>query len=72
MAAVLERSFIEICGFERETVHRLREVTVNLGNVFTGGGALLTGQTRLFYRTFVPPQSARGAERHHMLTASIG
>uniref|UniRef100_A0A8C4HGK3 Nuclear pore complex protein Nup160 n=1 Tax=Dicentrarchus labrax TaxID=13489 RepID=A0A8C4HGK3_DICLA len=31
MAAVLERSFIEICGFERETLHRVREVTVNLG-----------------------------------------
>ncbi|XP_039979378.1 nuclear pore complex protein Nup160-like, partial [Xiphias gladius] len=31
MAAVLERSFIEICGFERETLHRFREVTVNLG-----------------------------------------
>eukprot|EP00064_Thunnus_orientalis_P018534 superscaffoldBa00004308_g18635 len=30
MAAVLERSFIEICGFERETLHRFREVTVNL------------------------------------------
>ena len=30
-AAVLERSFIEICGFERETLHRFREVTVNLG-----------------------------------------
>lgn len=31
MAAALERSFIEICGFERETLHRFREVTVNLG-----------------------------------------
>uniref|UniRef100_A0A8D0A5A8 Nucleoporin 160 n=1 Tax=Sander lucioperca TaxID=283035 RepID=A0A8D0A5A8_SANLU len=31
MAAVLERSFIEICGFERETLHRFREVTVDLG-----------------------------------------
>ncbi|XP_075941449.1 nuclear pore complex protein Nup160 isoform X2 [Anarhichas minor] len=30
MAAVLERSFIEICGFERETLHRFRDVTVNL------------------------------------------
>ncbi|XP_070763459.1 nuclear pore complex protein Nup160 [Enoplosus armatus] len=38
MAAVLERSFIEICGFERETLHRFREVTVNLGlNALPGG-----------------------------------
>ncbi|XP_047451481.1 nuclear pore complex protein Nup160 [Mugil cephalus] len=29
--AALERSFIEICGFERESVQRFREVTVNLG-----------------------------------------
>lgn len=33
MAAALERSFIEICGFERETLSRFREVTVNLGEV---------------------------------------
>lgn len=31
MAAALERSFIEICGFERETLNRFREVSVNLG-----------------------------------------
>lgn len=31
MAAVLERSFIEICGFERESVQRFRDVTVDLG-----------------------------------------
>uniref|UniRef100_A0A672YNC0 Nucleoporin 160 n=1 Tax=Sphaeramia orbicularis TaxID=375764 RepID=A0A672YNC0_9TELE len=38
MAAVLERSFIEICGFERETLRRIREVTVNLGlNALPGG-----------------------------------
>lgn len=35
MAAALERSFIEICGFERETLHRFREVTVNLGKLLT-------------------------------------
>lgn len=29
--AALERSFIEICGFERETLHRFREVTVDQG-----------------------------------------
>lgn len=29
----MERSFIEICGFERETLHRFREVTINLGKV---------------------------------------
>eukprot|EP00063_Salmo_salar_P006264 XP_013981099.1 PREDICTED: nuclear pore complex protein Nup160-like isoform X2 [Salmo salar] len=31
MAAVLERSFIEISGFERETLPTFREITVNLG-----------------------------------------
>jgi len=30
-AALLERSFIEICGFERETLHRFREISVDLG-----------------------------------------
>lgn len=29
--AALERSFIEICGFERETLHRFRELTVDQG-----------------------------------------
>ncbi|KAM7003163.1 LOW QUALITY PROTEIN: nuclear pore complex protein Nup160 [Tautogolabrus adspersus] len=38
MAAVLERSFIEICGFERESVPRFREVTVNLGVAALPGG----------------------------------
>ncbi|TKS72889.1 Nuclear pore complex protein [Collichthys lucidus] len=38
MAAVLERSFIEICGFERETAQRFREVTVNLGLSALPGG----------------------------------
>ncbi|KAM3610070.1 uncharacterized protein V6R79_024806 [Siganus canaliculatus] len=33
MAASLERSFIEICGFERETVQRFREVIVELPGV---------------------------------------
>ncbi|XP_057184920.1 nuclear pore complex protein Nup160 isoform X1 [Triplophysa rosa] len=33
MAGVLERSFIEICGFERETVSRFREITINLAGV---------------------------------------
>ncbi|KAK9516046.1 hypothetical protein VZT92_024008 [Zoarces viviparus] len=37
MAAVLERSFIEICGFERETLHRFRDVTVNLPGALPGG-----------------------------------
>uniref|UniRef100_A0A674CRB0 Nucleoporin 160 n=1 Tax=Salmo trutta TaxID=8032 RepID=A0A674CRB0_SALTR len=31
MAAVLERSFIEISGFERETLPTFREITLNLG-----------------------------------------
>ncbi|XP_068452615.1 nuclear pore complex protein Nup160 [Clinocottus analis] len=40
MAAVLERSFLEICGFERETLHRFRDVTVKLPGVsaLPGGG----------------------------------
>ncbi|KAK0152332.1 Nuclear pore complex protein Nup160 [Merluccius polli] len=38
MAALLERSFIEICGFERETLHRFREITVNLGLSALPGG----------------------------------
>lgn len=33
VVAALERSFIEICGFEREALHRFRDVTVNLGKV---------------------------------------
>ncbi|XP_029010164.1 nuclear pore complex protein Nup160 isoform X2 [Betta splendens] len=37
-AAALERSFIEICGFERETPHRFKEVTVNLGLTVVAGG----------------------------------
>ncbi|XP_016094046.1 nuclear pore complex protein Nup160-like [Sinocyclocheilus grahami] len=31
MAGVLERSYIEICGFERESVLRFRQITLNLG-----------------------------------------
>ncbi|KAM9854925.1 nuclear pore complex protein Nup160 [Aulostomus maculatus] len=38
MAAALERSYIEICGFERETVPRFREVTVDLGLPAPPGG----------------------------------
>ncbi|KAM6973336.1 nuclear pore complex protein Nup160 [Aplochiton taeniatus] len=38
MAAVLERSYIEICGFERETLPRFREITVNLGLEAISGG----------------------------------
>uniref|UniRef100_A0A672R955 Nuclear pore complex protein Nup160-like n=1 Tax=Sinocyclocheilus grahami TaxID=75366 RepID=A0A672R955_SINGR len=30
MAGVLERSYIEICGFERESVLRFRQITLNL------------------------------------------
>lgn len=35
MAAALERSYIEICGFEREAERRPRELTANLGNTCT-------------------------------------
>ncbi|XP_035252589.1 nuclear pore complex protein Nup160 [Anguilla anguilla] len=38
MAAVLERSFIEICGFERETLPKFRDITVNLGLTALPGG----------------------------------
>nr|XP_055048716.1 nuclear pore complex protein Nup160 [Misgurnus anguillicaudatus] len=38
MAGVLERSYIEICGFERETVSRFREITINLGVGAHSGG----------------------------------
>ncbi|KAJ3596189.1 hypothetical protein NHX12_002598 [Muraenolepis orangiensis] len=38
MAALLERSFIEICGFERETLHRFKEITVDLGLSSLPGG----------------------------------
>lgn len=45
MAAALERSFIEICGFERETLNRFREVTVNLGEA---ANRLLTSPSSCF------------------------
>ncbi|KAJ8402930.1 hypothetical protein AAFF_G00362440 [Aldrovandia affinis] len=38
MAAVPERSFIEICGFERETLPKFRDLTVNLGLTALPGG----------------------------------
>ncbi|XP_017292270.1 nuclear pore complex protein Nup160 [Kryptolebias marmoratus] len=38
MAAVLERSFVEFCGFEREAERRFREVTVNPGVSAPPGG----------------------------------
>ncbi|KAJ8344194.1 hypothetical protein SKAU_G00315230 [Synaphobranchus kaupii] len=38
MAAVPERSFIEICGFERETLPKFRDITVNLGLTALPGG----------------------------------
>ncbi|XP_051547988.1 nuclear pore complex protein Nup160 isoform X1 [Myxocyprinus asiaticus] len=40
MAAVLERSYIEICGFERETVSRFRDITVNLAGVGVHSGGV--------------------------------
>ncbi|XP_026220910.1 nuclear pore complex protein Nup160 isoform X2 [Anabas testudineus] len=49
MAAVLERSFIEICGFERETLHRFREVTVNLGLTALPGGAKFPDSAGAFH-----------------------
>ncbi|KAG9333464.1 hypothetical protein JZ751_011533 [Albula glossodonta] len=38
MAAVSERSFIEICGFERETLPKFRDIQVNLGLTALPGG----------------------------------
>uniref|UniRef100_A0A8C2ERT1 Nucleoporin 160 n=1 Tax=Cyprinus carpio TaxID=7962 RepID=A0A8C2ERT1_CYPCA len=38
MAGVLERSYIEICGFERESVLRFRQITLNLGVAVHSGG----------------------------------
>ncbi|XP_036390935.1 nuclear pore complex protein Nup160 [Megalops cyprinoides] len=38
MAAVPERSFIEICGFERETLPKFRDINVNLGLAAVPGG----------------------------------
>ncbi|XP_042267285.1 nuclear pore complex protein Nup160 isoform X1 [Thunnus maccoyii] len=49
MAAVLERSFIEICGFERETLHRFREVTVNLGLSALPGGVKFPDSAGAFH-----------------------
>nr|XP_043873458.1 nuclear pore complex protein Nup160 [Solea senegalensis] len=36
-AAALERSYMEVCGFERESVRRFRDVTVNTGVPLPGG-----------------------------------
>ncbi|XP_062856315.1 nuclear pore complex protein Nup160 isoform X2 [Trichomycterus rosablanca] len=41
MAVLLERSLIEICGFERETLNRYREININLGVTAPPGGARL-------------------------------
>nr|XP_046249006.1 nuclear pore complex protein Nup160 isoform X2 [Scatophagus argus] len=49
MAAVLERSFIEICGFERETLQRFREVTVNLGLSALPGGVKFPDSAGAFH-----------------------
>ncbi|XP_016394059.1 nuclear pore complex protein Nup160 [Sinocyclocheilus rhinocerous] len=38
MAGVLEKSYIEICGFERESVLRFRQITLNLGVGLHFGG----------------------------------
>uniref|UniRef100_A0A3Q3JNV8 Nucleoporin 160 n=1 Tax=Monopterus albus TaxID=43700 RepID=A0A3Q3JNV8_MONAL len=51
MAAVLEHSFIEICEFERETLHRFREVTVNLGLGALPGGVKFPDSAGAFHYT---------------------
>lgn len=50
MAGVMERSFIEICGFERETVSRFREITINLGTAFNYYTVLIGRRVFLFMR----------------------
>ncbi|XP_028287626.1 nuclear pore complex protein Nup160 isoform X2 [Parambassis ranga] len=49
MAAALERSFIEICGFEREAVRRFREVTVNIGVSALPGGLKFADSAGAFH-----------------------
>lgn len=63
--AALERSFIEICGFERETLHRFREVTVDQGK--------LPHTLRVFYFSLshtqqrsLPAGERRAAERRKL------
>uniref|UniRef100_A0AAY4BWC0 Nucleoporin 160 n=1 Tax=Denticeps clupeoides TaxID=299321 RepID=A0AAY4BWC0_9TELE len=49
MAAAMERSLIEICGFERETASRFRDVTVNLGKAPSPGGVKYPDSAGGFY-----------------------
>ncbi|XP_069384946.1 nuclear pore complex protein Nup160 isoform X2 [Paralichthys olivaceus] len=49
MAVALERSFVEICGFERETVRRFREVTLNLGVTAPAGGQKFADSAGAFH-----------------------
>ncbi|XP_062403164.1 nuclear pore complex protein Nup160 [Sardina pilchardus] len=47
--AALDRSFIEICGFERETFSRFRDITVNLGLTALPGGVKCPDSAGGFY-----------------------
>ncbi|XP_035012837.1 nuclear pore complex protein Nup160 [Hippoglossus stenolepis] len=49
MAVALERSFVEICGFERETVRRFREVTLTLGVTAPPGGQKFADSAGAFH-----------------------
>uniref|UniRef100_A0A3B3XRY5 Nucleoporin 160 n=1 Tax=Poecilia mexicana TaxID=48701 RepID=A0A3B3XRY5_9TELE len=49
MAAVLERSLVEICGFGREAERRFREVTVNPGVSAPPGGLKFADSTGAFH-----------------------
>ncbi|XP_028842114.1 nuclear pore complex protein Nup160 [Denticeps clupeoides] len=49
MAAAMERSLIEICGFERETASRFRDVTVNLDLSPSPGGVKYPDSAGGFY-----------------------
>ncbi|TRZ00171.1 hypothetical protein DNTS_020923, partial [Danionella cerebrum] len=40
MAGVLERSYIEICGFERQAVSRFRDITLNLAGVVSSSSGV--------------------------------
>ncbi|CAB1414934.1 unnamed protein product [Pleuronectes platessa] len=49
MAVALDRSFVEICGFERETVRRFREVTLTLGVTAPPGGQKFADSAGAFH-----------------------
>ncbi|XP_053741482.1 nuclear pore complex protein Nup160 [Synchiropus splendidus] len=72
MAAALERSFIEICGFERETASRSqhRDVTVNLGlSAFAGGLKFPDNAGAFHYKESAKPTSVTSNRFIHWSTS---